>query len=107
MIKSFFGLDLKTSAKVILWATLVDNLILYVLSLVLMIQSKPIKNEKMSDDEMKTALSTIGCKLANDLKLFLKTSNYFFSNKSQHLKLRSSFFTRRCRTINFMFTFCE
>lgn len=50
MMKSFFGLDLKTGGKVIVWAHLIENIILYTLSLMVMINSK-----KSIVDDLKTA----------------------------------------------------
>lgn len=37
MVKSFFGLDVKTGAKVALWTHLIENLSLYILSLLIML----------------------------------------------------------------------
>lgn len=39
MVNTFFGLDLKTGAKVIIFSTLIENLIFYVLSLALMLNN--------------------------------------------------------------------
>lgn len=44
MIKSFFGLDLKLGGKVILLASVVENVVFYILSQLMLIESKvPIK----------------------------------------------------------------
>lgn len=45
MMKSVLGLDLKTGGKVVIWAHLIENIIFYCLSLILMMNSKSVTYE--------------------------------------------------------------
>jgi hypothetical protein len=45
MLKTFFGLDLKTGGKVIIITTLIENVLLYVLSLAANLESHGIESE--------------------------------------------------------------
>lgn len=69
MVTSFFGLDLKSGGNLILLATLAESMVLYVLSLVFMVESKESRLESkyrsvlLYQEELQSYLSAFGCKL--------------------------------------------
>lgn len=56
MAKTYFGLDVKTAEKVVLWTHLIENVSLYVLSLVMMVnymgEAKRFQSVQLYQDEI-------------------------------------------------------
>lgn len=66
MAKTFFGLDLKTGGRVILWSHLFENIVIYVLSLTLMVS---LRNLKLSEKSYLKSIVLFEDELENNAKL--------------------------------------